>query len=400
MNRTVVNIMLVIAAGAIYISLGLYSGRTAINNGLGADGQVYAAMVTSHQVQGGTVNNRVWPAFPLTAAVVYAATGQIVTSFAVINIIGLLILALAACMILDAHAAPTPIKACAILTLGIIGLPTVITAYGPAQPYLFGLALVTLGIAACEVGGALLIVVATVAATLGAPVGLIAPLYGIARSWRMPQRRVATMLMFAPALLAWLAVQVWARGGPAGFLELFQLSRQHADAVLWTEFSFILFGVYFLLTTMGGLTMLMCSRPAYVGDTLRERPELWALVAPVLLFIVTAGLETPTMIPFLIPFWLITIGMWARTQSAGSVVVASIGAAVLTLLTQHPWTRVTDVSYFVDWFPYSVHAARVKTLTMTDAMLADVWRVRVWIVIGGLIVLVGWQRVSASRVRR
>ena len=395
MNRTVPNVLLVVIAGLVFVALRLYSGTTSLNDGLGTEGPIYAAMVTTHDVQGGAVGNRLWPAFPLATAVVYATTGRIVSSFVVVDFVALLLLVVASCLILDAQSAPWSIKVCAVMTLSLLGLPTTTAAYSPAQPYLLGVSLATLGVAACETGGWLFIVATQIAATLASPVGIIAPLYGICRSWRLNRRGARELLVFAPGLAVWLLIQVWARGGPFGLLDLLRFSRVRSDAALWSEFAFMLFGAYALLTALSGLTILLWSRPRWIKEILRERPELWALLAPVLVFVFTAGLEVPPMISFLIPFWLITIGMWARVQKS-SLLVPSVLAGVLTVLTQHPWVRMDDVTYFVDWFPYSVHAARIGSVTVTDAVLSDIWRVRVLIAAGGLIAFAAWWRRPAS----
>ena len=399
MSRTALNALLVVIAGLLYLSLHFYSGMTSVNAGLGVEGPTYASMVTAHEVGAGTVSNRLWPAFLLATAVPYAVTGRIVISFAVVNVVALLVLVLASCLILDALSTRSPVKVCAVLTLSVLGWPTITAAYSPAQPYLFGVAFATLGVAACEVGGWLFVAAAQVVATLASPVGIAAPLYGLARSWRLKQRGARELLAFAPGLFAWLLVQVWARGGPSGLMDLLRFSRVRSDAVLWTEFSFMLFGVYFLVTALGGVTILLWSRPRWIRDVLRERPELWALLAPVLVFIVTGGLEAPPMISFLIPFWLIVVAAWARDRGS-SLLVPAVLAGVLTLLTQHPWTRIDDTRYFVDWFPYSVHAARVSGLTVGDAALTGIWRARVLIAAAGLIACAVWWRRAASWLRQ
>jgi hypothetical protein len=62
---------------------------------------------------------------------------------------------------------------------------------------------------------------------------------------------------------------------------------------------------------------------------------------------------------------------------------------VLTLLTQHPWAAIDDQRYFVDWFPYSVHAERVN---ISDPAFNATWRLRALIVIGGLAAFAAWRR--------
>ena len=68
-------------------------------------------------------------------------------------------------------------------------------------------------------------------------------------------------------------------------------------------------------------------------------------------------------------------------------------ATVLTVATQHPWARMTDDSYFVDWFPYSVHAGRVN---VNAADFSATWRFRALVVVGGLAAFAVSRRALAS----
>jgi len=394
-SRTTTNVVLAAAAVIAFLVYGAYAGRTSINDGLGPDGPAYAAMVTSHDVQGRSVGDRVWPAFPLATAAVYAVTGSIATSFAAVNVVALIVLVIAACLILDAASSPPAVKVCTIATLSLLGHPTLTAAYNPGEPYLLGVALATLGVATIETGGPLVIAIGQVAAALGSPVGLMAPLYGIARWMRAIRGDFRELLAVAPGLLVWLLIQTWARGGPAGLLDLLRVSRVRSDAVLWTELAFILFGAYFILTSLGGLTIMFWSRPERIRETLRARAELWAMVVPPLVFVATAGLEVPAAIAFLIPFWLVVAGDWNRRHTA-PLAAPLLLAAALTILTQRPWTKMNDTAYFVDWFPYSVHAGRVSAVAISDSVLTGIWRVRVLIAGGGVIgFAVMWRRLTA-----
>jgi hypothetical protein len=149
--------------------------------------------------------------------------------------------------------------------------------------------------------------------------------------------------------------------------------------------------LYFLLTSLGGLTMLLVSSPRWVRNAVSRQPEMLALVLPVLLFIATAGLDVPRTTAFLLPFWFVLLGVWARDHS-GSFVVPLVLATVLTVLTQHPWVRLTDINYFVDWFPYSVYAGRVD---VAHAGFDGTWRVRMFIAAGGLMACAAWRRAVA-----
>ena len=393
MSKTAVNTLIVLGACVVYIGLGSMSGRTSINGGLGQDGPIYAEMVTNHNLRSGSAINKLTPAFPIAAAVAYAPNRNIVRSFELVNMIAFAVLVLAVCVIVDAQSAPPIVKPCAALTVTLLGLPGLTTAFDPGQPYLLAVALMSLAVGACEWRNGLLTGIFQVGATLASPVGIVAPLYGISRLWRLRQRTPSALIVFLPALLVWLMVQYWARGGAAGLLELTRLSRVHADAVFWTESLFILFGVYFVMTSLGGLTILLWSHPSWIKDAVSEKPELLALVLPVIPFIVTAGLDVSRTIPFLLPFWLLVIAAWARDRTA-SLTVPLVLAIALTVLTQHPWVRLNDTNYFVDWFPYSVHAARVN---VTDAAFSATWRVRVFIAAGGLAAFAAWTRFERRR---
>jgi len=388
MSRPAVNALIVLGACVVYIVLGSMSGRTSINGGLGQDGPIYAAMVTNHDLRSASAINKLTPAFPLAAAVAYAATGNVIRSFEQVNIFAFAVLVLAVCLILDAPSAPPALKACAALTVALLGLPTLTTAFDPGQPTLLAVALISFAVASCEWGNSLLAGIFHIGATLASPVGIVAPLYGISRQWRLRQRTPSALIAFLPALLVWLLLQYWARGGAAGLLDLTRLSRVHADAAFWTESLFILFGAYFLVTSVGGLTILLCSHPGWIKDAVSEKPELLALVLPVIPFIATAGLDVPRTIPFLLPFWLLVLTAWARGRTA-SLTVPLVLATGLTLLTQHPWVRLNDTNYFVDWFPYSVRAARVN---VSDAGFSTTWRLRAFIAAGGLAAFVAWTR--------
>src|SRR5882672_6588081 len=101
MSRRAVNSLIVVGATVVYIALGSLSGRTSINGGLGQDGPIYAAMVANHDLRSASAINKLTPAFPLAAAVAYAATGNVIRSFELVDVIAFAVLVLAVCLILD-----------------------------------------------------------------------------------------------------------------------------------------------------------------------------------------------------------------------------------------------------------------------------------------------------------
>lgn len=387
-SQRTTNRVIVLAACLAFTVLTLVGGRTSINEGLGPNGGVYAAMVARHDLQSASAIDKLAPAFPLASAIPYAATGNVSGAFLFVNVLAFAILVLASCLILDQAAARLVVKLCTGLTLVLLGLPTRTSAYDPGQPYLLGVALISLAVASCEWRSPLATGAMHAAATFASPVGLAAPLYGVSRSVRRGRVKPVDLAIFIPAFLLWTFVQFFARGGAAGLVDLVRLSRVRADAAFWTEGVFILFGLYFLLTTLGGLTVLLCSRPAWIKESVIEQPELLALAVPALLFIGTAGLDVPRTFAFLLPFWFLVLAGWARRQT-DSLVVPLLLATSLTILTQHPWSRLNDTSYFVDWFPYSVYAGRVNVI---EPAFTSIWRVRMFITAGGLAAFLAWAR--------
>jgi hypothetical protein len=388
----ITNTILVVAATVVYVLFTMLGGRASINPGLGPEGSVYEAMVVNHDLHAGSAVDKLAPAFPLAAATAYAVTGSVVLSFVAVNIVAFGVLVWAACWILDLQAVPLSVKLAITITLVLLGIPTRISAFAPGQPHLLGIAALSLAVAAATWSSGVRTSILQVAAVTASPVGIAAPLYGLWRNWRREPvaRLVAT---FAPAFIMWLLVQYWARGGASGLVDLMRFSRVRADAAFWSESLFIVLGVYFLVTSLGGFSILVASSPRDVGRALASQPEVLALMLPILLFVATAGLDVPQTMVFLLPFWLVLIGAWSRDYTR-SFVVPLVFATALTVLTQHPWAGLNDTNYFVDWFPYSVYAGRVN---VADPGLDATWRLRVFIAAGGLAACAVWRRRSLGK---
>lgn len=381
------NTILIVAAGVMYVLFALFGGRTSINGGLGPDGAVYEAMAVNHDLHAGSAVDKLAPAFPLAAAVAYSVTGNVVLSFLLVNVIAFGLLVWATCWILDLQAAPVTLKVTTIITLVLLGIPARTSAFAPGQPHLLGIAALSLAVAAALWCSCAPTSILQVGAVVASPIGIAAPLYGLWRNWRR-QPIARSVAVFAPALVVWLLIQYGARGGPSGLLDLMRFARVRADATFWGESLFVLFGVYFLVTSLGGISMLVASSPRDMRRAVASQPEVLALLLPVLLFIATAGLDVPRTMAFLLPFWCVLIGVWGRDYTR-SFTAPLVLATTLTVLTQHPWARLNDTSYFVDWFPYSVYAGRVN---ITDPQFDPTWRLRVFIVVGGLAACAAWRR--------
>lgn len=399
MNRIATNALIACACAVLFAALTWMSGLTTLNNGLGTDGPVLEAMAIHHDRGAGSAIDKLTPAFPATVAIAYAITGQVLASFIVANVLSILMLATGACLLLDTSRAPPLLKACVAATL-VIGMPARAVAFMPAQPALFAVALTTLAVYACERWPLALAAILHVGAAIASPAGIIAPVYGIGRSLRVcgtPRERW-TWIASVPALVAWLAVQTLARGGPSGLADLVRVTRVRADAAFLFDSVFLLFVAYGIITAVGGFTILVWSNPRWIRLRLSEHPELWGLVLPAVPFIVTAGTDMPRMLPFLIPFWVLLIGLWGRDH-ARSLTTGVVIAMVMTLVVDAPWSRITDARYFVDWFPFAVYAQRVAS-AVNDVEFAAIWKVRMLAVAAAVAVGIAWDRYTAAAAAR
>jgi|SoiMethySBSTD1v2_1073268.scaffolds.fasta_scaffold00056_24 hypothetical protein len=358
--RTLPNAAIVVAALVVFAFLIRGQGRTEVNGGLGREGPAYVAMVVDHDVAKGGATTRQVPAFPLFALAPYLVTHDVRQSFALLNLAALALLVLAACVILDTARASAATKSVAAFAMVVQAMPSAMTAFDPIQPDLFGVALLTAALAGCEVGararirGVPLGVLHLVAA-LASPLGIVAPLYGLVRSWRLHERGVWTLGIFVPAVLAWFRISLWARGIP-GLIELVTPSHMRSDLALWGDPAFVVFALYALATALGGLTLLLWLRPRAMIDAIGERPELLVLIAFAGPAVVTSGTEFPRALALFIPFWLFGLGAWSSRERAigWSLVIA----AAVTVMTQRPGTTIDGTRYFVDWFPFVVHSGR------------------------------------------
>jgi hypothetical protein len=329
------------------------------------------------------------PALLLFAAVPYAVIGDVVLSFRIANFVALALLVLAGCLILDEVSAPTVVKACAAFTLAVMALPAAV--FDPIQPYLVAVALTALAVALAGIDDGppeALVAIAHVGATLAAPAGIIAPLYGLARRWRIGRRDLASLFAFVPALLIWLAIQFWARGGLLGLADLVRPGRVAGDTVMWGEGAFAMLGLYFVVTCFGGFSVLLVASQGTVRRAISERPELLALALPVCLFVATAGLDVPRTVQFFLPFWLIVLGVWVQGRRS-ALTVPLILSMALTLYTARPGFRLDDMSYYANYFPYTVHAGRAR---VTYPELWSLWTIRLLVVATAIVALSVWQR--------
>jgi hypothetical protein len=327
--------------------------HTPVNGGLGSDGLALGEMVGRFTLRGGNAAARVSPLFPALAWLPYALTGSVVTAFAIVNRLALGVLVFAACRLLDARSVGKPWKMAVALHLTLAITFSQFAGFMPARPELCALASLTLALALCASRHALVTAGSHVAAVMTMPIGLVAPLYGIARSWRVREPLRDTVLRFAPALMVWVGVQWWARGGAAGVVADFSPGALRRGLEVWADPLFGSFAAYFLVTAGGALSVIALARLDSTWRAFVRTPETAILCAALTAYLFAARTDALLAMGFLAPVWVLVAPEWIDARR-GRQWWWIAGGVAITIATQRPFARIDLTSYYVDWHPYAV----------------------------------------------
>jgi hypothetical protein len=201
------------------------------------------------------------------------------------------------------------------------------------------------------------------------PIGILGPLYGIARAVRLRVDPIRSAVMFAPALVMWLFVQWWARGGVSGALSDFTPGAIIHSVDVWQQPLFLPVAVYFLVTAAGGLSLIACCCPDAWVQLVRRSPEAIVLWAGVVFYAIVSGGAAPFAFGFLIPVWVLLCAEWSPSIGARRLWYWIATGLLLTLATQRPLARVDMTSYLSDWHPYDAY----RSGAIDAAQLWAVW---------------------------
>ncbi len=354
-RRLAINVALGIAAVMVWTLLSLVTGRINVHDGLGFDGGEFSSMIRGFTLKGGDQATRVSPLFPALAWLPYALTGDVIRSLAVVNGLSIAVLVFAACVLMDGRRSETPWKVFVALNLTLAIAFSKVAAFVPGSAELCAMAALTLAVAACSASRPLVTAGTHVAAVMALPIGLVAPLYGVVRATRLRVSAARTAVMFAPAVLMWVFVQWWARGGVAGAVEDFTPHDLFGSTGVWLQPLFLAIAAYFLATSAGGLSIVALAQRHAWGQLARHSPEAIVLLCGVLAYAFVAAPAAPLVFGFLAPVWTLLCAEWSRTIDVRARWQWFAAGALLLLITQRPLAHMDLMSYFVDWHPYDVY---------------------------------------------
>jgi hypothetical protein len=140
------------------------------------------------------------------------------------------------------------------------------------------------------------------------------------------------------------------------------------------------FFLYFLVTILGGVTILLTLRPAWCIRRVAETPEIFTFGALIVGAAAVGNADIWRYLVFLLPIVAILFAAYVRDFHPGPVILTA--ALLLTLVTQQPFTEMDMTHYFRDWFPAYVY----RTDDATPVFWAT-WWVRIAVTCGGAIAL-------------
>jgi len=153
-----------------------------------------------------------------------------------------------------------------------------------------------------------------------------------------------------------------------------------ANLALWHDPAFVAFFLYFLVTLLGGVTVLLTLRGAWCVRRLAGTPELATFAALIVAATAVGDADIWRYLVFLLPVLTILFAAYVREYQPGPVLLS--GALLLTLVTQQPFAHMGMTEYFRDWFPAYVSRSNDAT-----AAFWSTWRVRLVMTGGGAVAL-------------
>lgn len=202
-----------------------------------------------------------------------------------------------------------------------------------------------------------------IAAALSREFAVGVALFGIHRDLRRrnpPWKAAAT---YGPALVAFVW---WRQIVIARFPQVLSPWQLLHNLHVWADPQFIAVFGYFMVTLLGGVTVLVFVSPGVVTELFRREHEWLTLAATTMAAAAVGDADIWRYLAFLLPVLTVLFARCARALDLPRGNVAAAAFVLLaTLITQRPWQAIDDLHYFRDWFPYYLRHApdiRIKML--------------------------------------
>jgi hypothetical protein len=377
----------------LFAALNARSGRVEANDGLGWDGRQYAHMVTA-RISDGTVATQTRPLLPFLTRLPYYAGLDIIPSFQVMNVVYAAALYFFLCLILDFYEVAAIYKAYFVVSVALCIATSKMFAFYPTLVDLGALAVLSAATYIVLTRGGWAACAAALLAVSAREFCVALAFFGFHRELRQGQSFVRALLTFAPAVVALFVIRQWASTtnlGDRGRV-LVTAGDFIANLALWRDPPFVVFFVYFLVTILGGISILLLLKPVWCARRMIEMPELLTFAALIVGAAVVGNADIWRYLVFLLPVIAILFAAYARDFHPGPVILTA--ALLLTLVTQQPFTEMDMTDYFRDWFPAYVYRTDDAT-----PVFWSTWWVRIAVTCGGAAALgvIQWMALRARR---
>jgi hypothetical protein len=387
--------LIITAIGLIlFAALNAQSGRVEANDGLGWDGRQYAHMVTA-RISDGTMATQTRPLLPLLTRLPYYAGLDIIPSFQAMNFVYAAALYFFLCLILDLYEVASIYKAYFVVSVALCIATSKMFAFYPTLVDLGALAVLSASTYIVLTRGGWAACLATTLAVGAREFCVALAFFGFHRELRQGRGFVRALLTYAPAVFALFVIRQWASATNLGDRDRVILTAGDfiANLALWRDPPFVVFFVYFLITILGGITILLMLKPAWCARRMIETPELFTFAFLIVGAAAVGNADIWRYLVFLLPVIAILFAVYVGDFHPGPAMLTA--ALLLTLMTQQPFTEMDMTHYFRDWFPGYVYRTDDAT-----PVFWSTWWVRIAVTSGGAVALavLQWKTLRARTV--
>ena len=336
-----------IVAMVIFGALHLWIGRIPVADGEGYDGADYASMLRGGWDQGGS-NTALRPLIVWLAQPAYALTGNVVQAFDMTNYVYVGLLAFLLSRLMERYGASTLTRAVAIVCVSLSNVSQ-LGAYYPVAIDLGGHAIMTLALWHIIAGPRWAAAAASVAAMLSREYAPAVVVLGVMRDLRLrvPITKIASTYLPAAIAYVLLRLAVIRSMGEGNSLQTFI-----ANTALWKDPMWAAFFVYFSLTAIAGISLVVAAQPWRWWPVIREEPEWVGFALPIALVTALVGIDIWRYLIALTPLAVVLLARCSRAWRPRETVVFLSAVVVLTLVTQTPFQGMDLRRFFVEFFPY------------------------------------------------
>ena len=243
-------------------------------------------------------------------------------------------------------------------------------AYYPMLIDLGGYVFLTLSVYAVLVAPRPIAAVAVCLAVLTREFGIAAALFGVHRDLRRGSGLRRAAVTFAPAMVLIVLLRHLAVAG-VNTASISTIMLENIGRL--QEPLFVAFFTYFLLTTFGGISLILFARPAQCARLLAEEPEWISFAVVILAMAMLWSIDFWRYLAFLLPVAVVLFARASAYWTFREQMWLYPTATVATWYTQRPFEHVDLPTYFRDWFPYYV-----ASLGSTPLRPDDLWPVWGW----------------------